>query len=318
MTTLVRRQMVRHGVAALASAVVLWWSPGRLLSTEGPRTPLAHPGTVDPAAPLLQRVRENLLQDEAIEQVYAFRIYRRSYDVSLLGKVTNGPERLFDVGPSPFDPDQSFRRLIAVDGAPLPADDMREAEEHHRREVLEERRARQRETPAEQARRLRDESKEAAEARQRLDDVVAVLRIDVVGREIVDGEPLLAVTLTPRPGARPRTNEGRNAQKIHGQAWVHEDEGQLAKIEVELVEDVKIGLGIIGRVHAGSRAFYRRVRLPDGTWAPVEARFAGSGRTLMLRPFQIETWARYSDYRRLPASDPRDAGTAARPPADRR
>jgi hypothetical protein len=308
-------------LAVFASALVLCWSRGGALSPAGLPPPPAYadarPEAAPPDAPLLQRVRANLLRDDLIDELYTFRIHRRSYEVSPLGKVDNGPEQVFEVVPSPVDPEQRFRRLVAVDGRPVPPEELRKADERHRREALEDRQSRDRETPRQRARRLAEEAKREAEDRQRLDDVFEVLRIEVDGREVVEGQTLLAVTLTPRPGARPRTDEGRHLQRIRGRAWVDEAEGQLVRIEVQLVEDLRIGLGIIGRVHAGSRAVYRRARLADGTWAPVEARFVGSGRTLMLRPFHIESWAKYTDYRRLSERDTRGAGIDPRSRADR-
>ena len=57
---------------------------------------------------------------------------------------------------------------------------------------------------------------------------------------------------------------------------------------------------------------YRRERAADGAWVPAEARFQGSGRTLMLIPFNLETWAKYADFRPACAHGrPRPGGPAA-------
>ena len=80
-----------------------------------------------------------------------------------------------------------------------------------------------------------------------------------------------------------------------------EADAQVIEIQLEAVEDINIGWGMIGHVNRGSTVLYRRGRLPDGTWVPLEARFRGAGRTLLLIPFQIETWAKYKDYRPVTA-----------------
>jgi hypothetical protein len=101
-------------------------------------------------------------------------------------------------------------------------------------------------------------------------------------------------------------------KKVRAKAWVDEAAGQLVRIEGEFLENVKVGFGVIGRLHKGSRASYRRAQLPDGTWVPVEATFSGAGKTLMFRPFRIDTWARYTNYRRLPDTAATEAATSSR------
>jgi hypothetical protein len=253
-----------------------------------------------PASSLVARVRENLVSDDLLPERYRFRLTRRTYEVSALGKVSNGPERLYEVVPSPVDPARTWRRLVAVDGQPLTGEEQRARDDRHRRDLSK----RQRE---------RERAEEQEKDRERLDDVFRVFDIQVAGEEVVDGRRLLAVTLTPRRDAETRTREGEHMKKLRGRAWVHEPDAQLARLDVEFIEDVTVGWGVIGRVHKGSRATYRRAPLPDGTWVPVEARFAGTGRTLLFRPFDIETWAFYTDYQRLSATDPASARTHARP-----
>jgi hypothetical protein len=126
-----------------------------------------------------------------------------------------------------------------------------------------------------------------------------VYRLDRAGHENHGGDRLLVVTLTPRDAVKPVTKWGQRMKKFRGRALVDEGAAQLVQIEMEAIEEVWFGWGFIGRLHRGSRALYRRDRLPDGTWVPVEARFRGAGHTLMLIPFELETWAKYFDYKRL-------------------
>lgn len=244
---------------------------------------------------LLERVREALASDERLDERYTYRTTRRTYELSALGKLSPGPVKVFEVGPSPVDPTQIYRRLVAVDDKPLSAAELRKADEKHRAEAL----RRLRETPSEHARRLEKEGQEAREARERLDDALRVFAFERQGHEVVDGLPLLVVSVTPRPDARTRTKTGKQMKKLRGRAWIDETAGQLVHIEMEVVEDISLGFGIIGHIDAGSRMRYRRAPQADGTWAPVEARFTGSGATLVFRRFALETWAKYTDYRPL-------------------
>jgi len=258
---------------------------------------------------LLERVRANLARDEQLDKDYTYRMFRRTYEISAFGKVTTGPEKEFEVGPSPVDPEQLHRRLVAVGGRPLTAAELRREDEKPRAEALKVRARRLRETPQERARRLEKEADEAEESRARLDDAVRVFAFEQLGREVVDGRSVLVISLTPRPEAQTRTRAGRQMKKLRGRAWVDEDAEQLVRIEMDVAADISFGFGLIGHVDAGSRAMYRRAPQPNGTWAPVEARFAGSGATLFFRQFTLETWAKYTDYR------PRSASSASAPPA---
>ena len=250
------------------------------------------------AAPLLRRVVEHLADDDLLDLRYSYRVHRRSYEVSALGKVTTGPERVYDVGPSPVDPSILYRRLVSIDGRPLAPRELQVRDDRHRREAERTVDRRRRETPDQRATRLREEAEEAREREARLDDLLRVYRFDPQGHETVDGERVLVVAVTPRLDVPTKSSMGKHLKKGRGRAWVHEQEGQLARIEMELLGTVSIGLGVIGHVDAGSRMLYRRARLPDGTWAPTEARFAGTGASLVFRPFAIETWALYTEYRR--------------------
>jgi hypothetical protein len=254
---------------------------------------------------LLERVRKSLASDESLDERYTYRTTRRTYELSALGKLSPGPVKVFEVGPSPVDPGQIYRRLVAVDGRALSQAELRERDEKHRAEALE----RLSETPSELARRLRKDSEELQEARERLDDALRVFAFEREGSESVDGRSLLVVSVTPRPDVRTRTRAGKQMKKLRGRAWIDEAVGQLVRIEMEVVEEIGLGFGIIGHVDAGSRMVYRRAPQADGTWAPVEARFAGSGATLVFRRFALETWAKYTDYR------PRSGSNGAAQPA---
>jgi hypothetical protein len=257
------------------------------------------PADGEAATSLLQRVRRNLANDDLLDRQYSYRVYRRTYDVSVFGKVTNDVERVYDVGPSPVDPAVVYSRPVSVGGRALTADELRVSDEKHRRDALRRLERQQSESPAERAERLSAEARSVRERQAQVEDAVRVYRFENAGYEVIDGERLRVVTVEPRPDVHTESSLGKQMKNGRGRAWVLESEGQLVRIEMQLVDTVRLGLGVIGHVDAGSRMMYRRARLADGTWVPVEARFVGTGTTLIFRPFSIETWAKYTDYRRL-------------------
>jgi hypothetical protein len=291
-------------LAAAAAAAVLCLPSLRAAG------PVPQPLTPDQVR-LLEQARDNIVADDAATEQYAYTLERRSYDVTF-GKVSNGDVKLYEVGPSPFEAGRSWRRLVAVNGVPLSPAELRRNEDKARRGVADRERRLARETMPQRARRVANEKKEAEEDRQRLDDVSRVFRFESLGREVRDGRTVLAVHITARPEARTVSDAGPMMKKWRGRGWVDEADAQVVEIQLEAVEDINIGWGMIGHVNRGSTAVFRRGRLPDGTWVPIEARFRGAGRTLLLIPFQIETWAKYKDYRPVTATAAGQAAGARR------
>jgi hypothetical protein len=246
---------------------------------------------------LLQRVRDNVGRDDDSLKKFAYTLERRSYDVNILGKVSNGEVKTYAVVPSPFEPGRSWRRLVAVNGVRLTPEQLRREEQKARRDAEARRRDRENETPPARARRLQREVQEAQQERERLADIERVFQFTAAPDEVIDGRPLAVFVMTPRSGAQTRSDAGRHLEKLRGRIWVDRAHAQLVRAEFETVGDITVGLGVIGRVSSGSRMVYRRDCAADGTWLPIEMRFEGSGRTLMLIPFHLETWAKFADFR---------------------
>ena len=254
-------------------------------------------GPVPNPADVLRRAREGARLDYELQANFTYIEQRRDVKVSRLGKVSVGPLRTFEVYPS-REAGRTYKRLVAVDGKPLPPSELawRDAEhqenvrreaEKHRRETLEQR----------QERRAADE-RERRERDAMLDDAVAVYEGTFVGRDRLDGERVLVLDVTPRPAARVTTREGRWMKQFAGRVWIGEDDDQVAKLDMRAREDVTIGWGVVGRVHAGSRFMFSRRKF-DGTWLPAEVLFEGTGRTLLFRTFHVSAVTTYSGYKRV-------------------
>ena len=190
---------------------------------------------------------------------------------------------------------------------------MRKDEQRAREDAEARRRARDRETTSATALRVRREQEEDRRDRERLADVERVFRFVPADARDVEGRLAAGFEMVPRQDAQTTSDIGRILDKLRGHLWVDPDQGQLLRAELESTADITYGYGVIGRVSRGSRLLYRRARAADGTWVPAEARFQGTGRTLMLIPFTLETWAKYADFRRLaPAASPGQAGPPPR------
>lgn len=252
------------------------------------------PPAIDQAA-FLQRVKAAATLDHQLQQGYTYIEKRRDVRITPLGKFVVGPLRTFEVHPSP-EPGRTYKRLIAIDGRPLSAAELAERDEEHRRDLEKEARKQESETAEQRARRLEREQEERQERRRMLDDALAVFEAAVVGRDTIDGEPVITASLRPRPKARTSTRQGAWMKQFEGHAWFTERDAQLVRLEMKAFDDVSIGWGIVGRVHRGSRIYVERRRVGN-TWLPALQSVKATGRTLLFRTFDIDLLTEYSDYR---------------------
>lgn len=249
----------------------------------------------DPDA-FIKKVRDVARLDYEIQREFTYLERRRDIRLSKLGKVTVGPMRTFEVYPSPIR-GRTYKRLIAVDGQPLDAAELARRDAERAEALREAEEKRRDETPRAREARLREELEERREREAVLDDALAVFEVKFLRRDLVEGQPLLIGTATPRPNARVTTREGRWLRQFAGDIWISESDYQIVRLDMRALDDVSLGWGIVGRVHKGSRFVFARRKI-ENAWLPSEVTFDATGRTLLFRRFQIATTTTFSDYRR--------------------
>jgi len=247
---------------------------------------------------LVAQVRQGLKPDSELLRQYTFHERRQDVKVSKLGRVYLGPWREFEVYPSDV-PGETYKRLVRVDGKPLPAAELDQRDAAHRQGVLDRLAQIERETPTARARRQARRARDLREEQEVIDDVFAVYDIRVIGRETVEGRPTLVTSLVPRPSVRTRSDAGKYLKKMRGRAWVNEADTQVVRVEMEAIEDLTFGLGLVGRMHKGSTVMFRRALVNHEIWLPAEARIKATGRAVIFRRFALETTTYFSDYRKF-------------------
>ncbi|HZB26318.1 MAG TPA: hypothetical protein VE379_09320 [Vicinamibacterales bacterium] len=254
----------------------------------------------DPAA-FMKTVRDVARLDYEIQSEFTYLERRRDIRLSKLGKVTVGPLRTFEVYPSPIR-GRTYKRLIAVDGQPLDPAELARRDAERARVLREAEEKRRNETPGAREARLQEEAEERREREAVLDDALAVFEVKFLRREVIEGQPLLIGTATPRPHVRVSTREGRWLKQFAGEIRVSETDHQIVRLDMRALDDVSIGWGIVGRVHKGSRFVFARRKI-ENAWLPSEVTFDATGRTLLFRRFHIATTTTFSDYQRADPGD---------------
>jgi len=240
-------------------------------------------------------VLKRLASNDIIQSRYSYRQKSTELKLNPFGRMGTGPVLVHEVYPHPEEK-LTYRRLIERDGHPLSPGEIAAQDRDYLRRLEEWKQRTARE--GESARRLRlrraQEGRERDEARAR--EALDVFDFSIEGRDTWEGNPAVIVGFTPRPGAQPRTREGRIARAFAGRAWIHEFEYEVMNVEATAIDDVSFGFGIIARLHEGSTAKFVRQRI-GGQWMPTESRFEGTGRALLVRRVVIKFWREYSDYR---------------------
>ena len=218
--------------------------------------------------------------------------------------------REFEVSPSEV-PGETDKRLLSVDDVPLTPAVLERRDAEHRKTVLDQLEQIRVETPAQKQKRLAKKAKDRQEEQDVIEDVFAVYEIALVGREMLQGRPTIVASLTPRKNVRTRSDAGRFFKKIRGKAWINESDRQVVRTELEAVEDVTFGLGLLARMQRGSTIMFRRTLVNDEIWLPAEAQYKLAGKTLIFRKFALESTTRFSDYRKFNVTTSEDVANKA-------
>jgi hypothetical protein len=247
--------------------------------------------------PFLQQVRTRLQPDDARQVGYAFTYTERKmkYD----SKSRPGPASVTITESYPgFAPGEPrWDRVIQEDGHRVPEATLEKKDAERRKEA--EAFARRLQDPKERARLAREREKDHREARERIDDVFRVYDIAMLGRESIEGHDTITVSLTPRLAASPRTREGGWMKAFKGKAWLSESEYELVRLDMEAVDSVSIGLGLVARMHQGSTVSFSRRKVDGDAWLPARAEYRFSARVLLLKAMREGGTVDFSNYRRF-------------------
>ena len=216
--------------------------------------------------------------------------------MSLLGKVTAGPVKVYQVYPG-GERMRTYRKVIEVDGKPVPQAEQDKQDREWQKKVVEMIARREHESDRDRAKRLERSAKRRREDEQTLDDLFRVYDYTMVGRQTLDGRAVIAVDFAPKPNAAPVTDDGKLMKKVKGRVWISEDDYQIARVEALMLDDISRA-GFLFKLYKGTTASFERRKVNDEVWLPSEMRLNGSGRAF-LRKFHIETVVQYSDYRKF-------------------
>ncbi|MFZ1009381.1 MAG: hypothetical protein WAN65_21240, partial [Candidatus Sulfotelmatobacter sp.] len=99
----------------------------------------------------------------------------------------------------------------------------------------------------------------------------------------------------------PHMKEAKFLPKFHGRVWIDKDEAQLAKMDIECIDTVSVGL-FLARFHKGSRIVFEQTRINDEVWLPKHLALKVDVRLALLKNFNVEVEQAFHDYKKFRAT----------------
>jgi hypothetical protein len=129
-----------------------------------------------------------------------------------------------------------------------------------------------------------------------------------VSRELRGDRRLAKYRLEPNPAYKPTSRVTSIFSKVRGFVWIDEETAHIARVEVEVTQDISFGL-FLGKVYKGSHFMQERYEFAPGIWLPSFFEYDFDGRKFFI-PFSVHQRTFYSNYRRI--GPPKEALTLIR------
>src|SRR5579864_3591938 len=192
---------------------------------------------------------------------------------------------------------EQVQRLIAKDDKPLDAKEAAKEEEKIQK-IIDKRKG---ESEGDRRKREERDEKDREESRKFVHDIADAYTFTLVGTESLGGREAWVIDGVPRPGFQPQLKESKFLSKFRGRVWIDKGDLQLAKMDIECIDTVSLGL-FLARVHKGSRIMLQQTRVNDEVWLPQQLSVKIDVRLALLKEFRVGQEQTFSEYKKFRAS----------------
>jgi hypothetical protein len=242
------------------------------------------------------QVKTHLATDEERQSGYMFIETRTEEKLDGTGRPKDESVQVFEVYPG-LPGEERYRRLIEENRKPVPQGTLARQDRNRQKEV--ESYARTVSTIEGRQRDTRQREKERSQYSAAVDDLFHIFDIHMVRRESLEGRDTIFATLIPKYGVKPQTDDGNVMRHFKARAWISESDYELVRVEIEAIDDLTFGWGLLARVHKGTIATYQRRKVNDEVWLPEQMTLTASARVLLLRRLRLHSVSEYSGYRKF-------------------
>jgi hypothetical protein len=242
------------------------------------------------------QVKAHLATDEERQSGYMFVERRSEQKLDGSGRTKDESVKVFEVYPG-LPGENRYRRLIEEDGKPVPQLKLAQQDRERQKEV--ESYTRKISTSAERQKEIGQREKERRQYSAAVDDLFRIYDIHMVRRESIEGHDTIFATLMPKEGVKPQTDDGKVMRHFKARAWISESDYELVRVEIEAIDDLAFGLGLLARVHKGTIASYQRLKVNNEIWLPEQVTWTASARVLLLKRLRLRGTSEFSGYRKF-------------------
>jgi hypothetical protein len=200
---------------------------------------------------------------------------------------------------------QPYEKLIARNDKPLSEKDAAKEQKKLDHEV-----EKRRNQSASEKAKL---EKERLEEKKFLHEFLEAFNFALLGEEPVSGKPAWILSVTPKPGYRPKASEAKMFTKLKGRVWIDKGEYHWVKAEGEAIDTLSFGLFLF-RVAPGTKVSFEQTRVNEEVWLPSRISVRAEARIALLKKLHAEVDITYREYRKFQA-DSKIVADSIDPPA---
>lgn len=180
----------------------------------------------------------------------------------------------------------TLKRVVALNGKPLPPDE-RAKEDEQLDQYVHDRRL--------QEKKLRDEREDARKAREMFRMFPDAFLYTHAGEE----QGLTKLHFTPNPNFDPPTREAMVFHAMSGMMWIDPKQMRFARMQAALTDDVKFGFGLLGYLKRGGTFLVEQKEVGPGHWEVTTLNLNLHGKAILLKSISVQQKEENSDFQRL-------------------
>jgi len=263
---------------------------------------VAFPQTPDPPLPdvptLIQQVREHQRQMESVQENYTFHETQVSQELNKNGTVKKTESVEFEIF---FVNTHEIRRLIKKDGQDLDPDQQKKVQDQVMKEV-----EKAQQTPPGQAPQGEDSIS--------VSHILAMAKVSVPRREIMDGRSTIAFDFAGDPHAKAHNVAEEAALRTSGTFWIDEKDRQVRRLVAQLDSNVHAGFGLFS-LGKGSTLTFDQKLVNNELWLPTGATINLIAHAIGVIGIRANIQVTDNDYEKFHATAQQQPGTTVVPPS---
>jgi hypothetical protein len=254
----------------------------------------------DPALPdvrtLMAQVRDHQTQMDAVRENYTFHETEVDQKLNKDGTVKQTESEEAEIF---YVNTHEVRRQIKKDGKDLDAGQQKKEQERVMKAV-----EKAQNTPPGQA--------PNGEVVISVSHILAMVKVSVPRREILDGRPTISFDFTGDPHAKAHGLAEEAARKMSGTVWIDENDRQVRRLVARLDNNFHIGLGLIS-LSKGSNLIFDQKLVNNELWLPTSADVSVAAHAFGIIGGRANIHVTDNDYKKFHAEAQQQPGATVAP-----